>query len=185
MKKLLPWAALIGALCGMVVQLRLQGRLWTCACGYIRAWSGDINSADNSQHFFDPYTFTHLLHGFMFIALVHLLWPRMPEVWKIVSALSVEALWEVIENSAFVIERYRAETIAIGYTGDTILNSFGDILACGLGVVVARKLGVARTLVLAGLLEVVLLIFIRDGLLLNIIMLIYPIEALKVWQAGH
>jgi len=185
MKKFLPWAVLAVVLGGMALLLRFQGRLWVCACGYIRLWSGNINSADNSQHLFDPYSFTHVLHGFMFLALVHLLWPRLPEVWKLVSALSLEALWEVIENSTFVIQRYRAETISIGYTGDTILNSFGDILACALGAIVARKIGVVKTLVLAGLIEVTLLILIRDSLLLNILMLIYPIDALKTWQAGH
>lgn len=185
MKKPLPWAVLVGVLCGMALQLRLQGRLWVCACGYIRVWAGNINSADNSQHLFDPYSFTHVLHGFMFIGLIHLLWPRLSEARKMVGALSVEALWEVIENSTFIIQRYRAETISIGYTGDTILNSFGDILACALGAVVARKIGIVKTLVLAAVIEVTLLISIRDSLLLNIIMLIYPIDALKSWQAGH
>lgn len=185
MKKFLPWVVLGGVLCAMAVQLRLQGRFWICACGYVLAWSGNINSADNSQHLFDPYSFTHVLHGFMFIGLVHLLWPRLAEAWKIVGVLTVEALWEVIENSAFIINRYRAATISIGYTGDTILNSFGDILACTLGALVARKLGVVKTLVLAGVIEAILLISIRDSLLLNIIMLIHPIEAIKVWQAGH
>jgi hypothetical protein len=185
MKKLVPWAVLAAVLGGMTLQLRRQGRLWTCACGYVKAWAGDINSAENSQQFFDPYSFTHVIHGFMFIALVHLIWPRLPEVWKIVSALSLEAVWEVIENAPYIIQRYRTETISIGYTGDTILNSFGDILACALGAVVARKIGVVKTLVLTGAIEATLLILFRDSLLLNIIMLIYPIEALKVWQAGH
>jgi hypothetical protein len=184
-KKLLPWSVLAGALCLMTIFLRLQGRLWTCACGYVLVWSGDINSADNSQHLFDPYTFTHVIHGFMFIAVVHLLWPRLPEVWKIVTALSLEAVWEVIENSTFIIQRYRSETISIGYTGDTILNSFGDILACAFGVALARRIGVVKTFVLAGVIEAALLVFVRDSLLLNIIMLIYPIEGLRVWQAGH
>ena len=185
MKRFLPWAVLTGVLCGMALQLRLQGRLWICACGYLLPWSADINSAGNSQHLFDPYSFTHVLHGFMFIALLHLVWPKVPEVWKIVGALSLEALWEVIENSSFIIDRYRAETISIGYTGDTILNSFGDLLSCALGAVVARKVGVVKTVVLAFIIEGVLLLSIRDSLLLNIIMLIYPIEVLKVWQAGQ
>src|ERR1043165_7768919 len=157
-KRLLPWGVLAGVLGVMALLLRLQRRLWTCACGYVLMWSGNINSADNSQHLFDPYSFTHVIHGFIFIGLVHLVLPRVPEVWKIVSALSVEALWEVIENSTFIINRYRAETISIGYTGDTILNSFGDILACALGAAVARRIGVVKTLVLAGVIETVLLV---------------------------
>jgi hypothetical protein len=175
---------LAGVLCAMTLQLRVQGRLWICACGSVKAWAGDIHSADNSQQLFDPYTFTHVIHGFMFIALVHLLGPRLPEVWKFVSALSLEAVWEVIENATFIINRYRADTISIGYTGDTVLNTFGDILACALGAVVARRLGVVKTLVLTGMIEATLLILVRDSLLLNIIMLIYPIDALRVWQAG-
>ena len=185
MKKFLPWIVLAGVLGAMALQLRLQGRLWICACGYVRLWFGDINAAGNSQHLFDPYSFTHVLHGFMFIAVVHLLWPHLSEAWKVAGALSFEALWEVIENSTYVIQRYRTGTISIGYTGDTILNSFGDILACALGTIVARKIGVVKTLVLAGAIEAILLLTIRDSLLLNIIMLIYPIEALKVWQAGR
>jgi hypothetical protein len=184
-KRVVPGVVLAGVFCGMALQLRLQGRLWMCACGYVMLWAGDIYSADNSQHIFDPYTLTHVIHGFMFIALVHLLLPALSETWKLVGALTLEALWEVIENSAVVIERYRAGTIAIGYTGDTILNSFGDILACVVGAVVARKLGVVKTLLLAGILEVVLLVFVRDSLLLNIIMLIYPLESLRSWQGGR
>jgi hypothetical protein len=168
----------------MTVQLRLQGRLWRCACGYIAVWAGNINSAEASQQIFDPYSFTHVLHGFMFFGAVHLLWPHLDAVWKMVAALSVEALWEVVENTSFIIERYRSETVSIGYTGDTILNSFGDIAACALGAVVARQLGVVKTLVVAAAIETALLITVRDSLLLNIIMLFYPIDALRVWQAG-
>jgi len=185
MKKFSPWVVLAGVLCTMTLLLRLQGRLWICACGYVLAWSSDINSANNSQHLFDPYAFTHVLHGFMFIAIVHLLWPRLSESGKIVGVLTLEALWEVIENSAFVIHRYRAETISIGYTGDTILNSFGDLLACALGAIVARRIGVVKTLLLGGAIEAILLFTIRDSLLLNIVMLIHPIDAIRVWQGGH
>jgi len=184
MKKSLPWLVLAGALAAMTVFLRLQGRIWTCACGYILFWSGDIHSADNSQHLFDPYTFTHVIHGFWFMGMAHLLWPRLTESWKASIALSAEALWEVIENSTIVIERYRSETISIGYTGDTILNSFGDVVACVVGAVVARKLGLVRTLILTAIIEVLLLLTIRDSLLLNIIMLFFPMDAIRAWQAG-
>jgi hypothetical protein len=185
MKKPLPWLVLAVVICAMTVFLRLQGRLWTCACGYILLWSGDINSAGASQHVFDPYTFTHVIHGFMFIALAHLFWPRLTEAWKASIALCAEALWEMIENTGFIIQRYRADTISIGYTGDTILNSFGDLLACVIGVVVARKLGLVKTLVVTAVIEVMLAISVRDGLLLNIVMLLYPIDAVRAWQAGH
>lgn len=106
-------------------------------------------------------------------------------MWQVATALSAEMIWEVIENSTIVIERYRSETISIGYVGDTILNSFGDLLACALGIVVARRLGLARTFVVACLIEAILLVTIRDNLLLNIIMLFFPMESIRTWQSGH
>jgi hypothetical protein len=181
---LTPWITLVGVLGAMAAQLRFQGRFWRCTCGYILAWSGNVNSSDNSQQLFDPYSFTHVLHGFMFIGAVHLLWPRLSEVWKIVAALSLEAVWEVIENTSFIINRYRSETISHGYVGDTILNSFGDIMACALGAVVAWRLGVKKTLIVTVLIEAALLVTVRDSLLVNIIMLLYPIDAIRQWQAG-
>jgi hypothetical protein len=184
MKKRLPWLVLGGVLVAMTIQLRLQQRLWLCACGHVAAWAGNVNSPENSQQLFDPYSFTHVLHGFMFFGAVHFLWPHLSKAWQMVIALSAEALWEIIENTSFIIERYRSETVSIGYTGDTILNSFGDIAACALGAVVARQLGVVKTLVLAGVIEIALLLTIRDSLLLNIIMLIYPLDSLRAWQAG-
>ena len=185
MKKLRPWLVLGGILLCMVVVLRIQGRLWTCSCGYVLAWTGNTNSADNSQQVFDPYTFTHILHGFVFIAAVHLFAPRISETWKLVAALSLEALWEVIENTNYIIQRYRSETVSLGYVGDTVLNSFGDILACALGAIVARRLGLVRTIVLALVIEGILLVTVRDNLILNIVMLFYPIEAIKNWQLGQ
>lgn len=185
MKKALPWLVLAGVLMAMAAYMHLQGRLWICSCGSVLAWCGDINSEGASQHLFDPYTFTHIIHGFLFIALTHLLWPRLGEAWKMVAALSLEAVWEAIENSSFIIDRYRSETIALGYTGDTVVNSFGDLIACALGIVVARRLGVARTILLALIIETVLLITVRDNLLLNIIMLLYPIDGIRTWQSGH
>lgn len=184
MKKALPWLVLGAALLLVVLQLRAQGRLWTCSCGYVLFWSGDINSSDNSQHLFDPYTFTHVLHGFIFSGAAFLLLPALPAGGRFVIALSVEAAWEVLENMPLIINRYRSETISLGYTGDTILNSFGDIAACALGILVAARLGLKRTLVVAAIIELGLLLTIRDNLLLNIVMLIHPIEAIKVWQSG-
>ena len=185
MKRAASWLAMSAVFFAMVVALRLEGRLWVCSCGYVLAWSGNVNSADNSQHLFDPYSFTHVLHGFLFIALLHLLRPHASEIWKFAGALSVEMAWEALENTNFIIQRYRSETISLGYVGDTILNSFGDILACALGVVVARRIGTVRTIAVAGLIELLLLVTIRDSLLLNVIMLLYPIDAIRVWQSGH
>ena len=182
----MPWLAMVVVLIGVALLLRSQGRLWACSCGYLLLWSSDPRSSDNSQHLLDPYSFTHLLHGFLLCGLLALTVPRQSAVWRLWLAVSIEAVWEVIENSEFVIRRYRQETAALGYHGDTIVNSLGDILVCGLGFVLAQHLGFRRTFALFVLTEVALAISIRDNLTLNIVMLIHPIEAIKEWQAaGH
>jgi hypothetical protein len=185
MKKTAPWLLLGGVLLVCTIALRVQGRLWICSCGHVAFWCGDINSGENSQHLFDPYTFTHVLHGFIFLGLVQLLWPKSGNSWKLVGALSLEALWEAIENSTYIIERYRSETVSLGYTGDSIVNSFGDLVACLAGVLIARKLGLAKTVVLTFAIEFVLLITVRDNLTLNIIMLLFPSDAIRAWQMGN
>ena len=146
MKKASPWLMLLVSLIAMVTSMRLQGRLWICSCGYVLPWSGEINSAGNSQHLFDPYTFTHIIHGFMFIALMQLTLAATRRNWKLVGALSLEAVWEAIENASYIINRYRSETVSLGYTGDTVVKSLGDIVACAIGVVLAKRLGVVRTI---------------------------------------
>jgi hypothetical protein len=185
MKNALPWIVLIGVLATMALVNRAQGRLWICSCGNIRVWVQDPNSAENSQQLFDPYTFTHIIHGFLMMGIVQLLLPWLSQSWKLVLALSAEAVWEMIENSTFIIQRYRSETVSLGYTGDTILNSFGDIFACAVGALLARRLGVMKTAVVTVAIELVLLITIRDNLLLNILMLFYPSDAIRHWQLGH
>ena len=186
MKRMLPRLAIVLVLVATVYQLRSQGRLWWCSCDYILLWSGDPWSSDNSQHLLDPYSFTHVLHGFVLCGLIAWLAARLSSVWQLWLAVSIEALWEVVENSEFVIRRYREETAALGYQGDTIVNSLGDILVCGLGFVLARRLGLRLTLALFAATEVALVFLIRDSLLLNVLMLVYPIDAIKAWQAaGH
>ena len=186
MKRSLPWFATLAVLLGTALILHSQGRLWWCSCDYLLVWSGDPWSSDNSQHLLDPYSFTHLLHGFLLCGLLTLLVPRLSTVWRLWLAVTIEAGWEVVENSEVVIRRYREETAALGYHGDTIVNSLGDILVCGLGFMVAQRLGFRRAFVLFLLTEVMLAILIRDNLTLNIVMLIHPLEAIKEWQAaGH
>jgi Protein of unknown function (DUF2585) len=186
MRRVLPRLAIVLVLVVTAYQLRSQGRLWWCSCDYLLIWSGDPWSSDNSQHLLDPYSFTHVLHGFIFCGLLALIVPRLSPVWQLCLAVSIEAVWEVVENSEFVIRRYRQETAALGYHGDTIINSLADILLCGIGFVLARHLGFRRTFALFALTEVGLAIWIRDNLSLNILMLIYPIDAVKEWQAaGH
>ena len=159
-----------------------EGRLLACACGVFRVWVGDTCSSQNSQQLFDPYSLTHILHGFLLFWLVSLVFKNLSPAWKLSLAAILEGVWEVIENTSYVINRYREQTAALGYTGDTVVNSLGDLLCAIAGVFIARKLGWFRAVIVFLLLEVVLLIWIRDSLLLQILMLIYPVNALKAWQ---
>ena len=179
-----PCIVVAGILIATMVGLRLEGRLWMCSCGDVYLWAGDVQSSSNSQHIADPYTLTHLLHGVMFFWFLTVLGRRLQPIWQLVMAVSAEAVWEIAENSRFVIERYREATIALGYGGDTIINSMGDIAVCGFGFVVARYLGFRRSITLFVLTEIVLVIWIRDSLALNILMLIYPVDSILNWQMG-
>ena len=164
------------------VLLRREGRLWICSCGQLFIWVSQACSSNTSQHFFDPYSFTHVLHGFLFFWLIAWLVPRLTSNWQMTLAIAVEAAWEVFENTNFVIERYRTATAAVGYTGDTVVNSLGDILCCTLGFMIARRLGLRRSLIAFLALEFVLIVWIKDSLLLEILMLVLPINALRAWQ---
>ncbi len=165
-----------------VLLLRAEGRLWICSCGRLSVWAGEVCSANNSQQFLDPYSFTHVLHGFLYAWLLMLIAPRLTAAWQFWCAITLGSLWELLENSDFIINRYRTETAALGYQGDTVVNSLGDILCCAVGFMIARRLGLRRSLMVFVGLELVLLIWIRDSLLLEIVMLIHPISALKTWQ---
>ena len=182
-EKYWPALVIVAAFVATAILLRLEGRLWICACGSVQPWSGQICSANNSQHFLDPYSFTHVLHGFLFFWLVIWFLGRLSANWQLALAIAAEACWEVFENTNFIIDRYRSETAALGYTGDTVVNSFGDILCCLVGFIVARHLGLRRSLIVFAVLEVVLIVWIKDSLLLEILMLVIPIDALRAWQA--
>lgn len=185
MRRAAPWLAAITVVAATAFELRRQGRLWICSCGRLLPWVGDAWSSDTSQQLFDPYTLTHVLHGFLFCGLLAWGLPRLSWRWRLWLAISAESLWEIVENTEFVIRRYREMTAALGYTGDTIVNSLGDIAACTLGFLLARRLGALRSALLFAATEVVLLIWIRDSLLLNILLLVYPSDKLRAWQAGH
>ncbi len=184
MHRYLPWLGILVTCAVAVLLLDEQGRLWICKCGRVDLWAGDIWSADNSQHLLDPYSFTHILHGFVFFWVLNWLWPQLAFGWQSWLAIVVEAAWEVSENTEAVIQRYRETTVSLGYEGDTIVNSLSDILLCGVGIFLARRFGFWRTFALFVLTEVLLTLWIRDSLLLNVLMLLYPIEAIRVWQAG-
>jgi hypothetical protein len=185
LRHLWPWLAIAVVLAVQVGLLRAEGRRWWCACGQPDLWWGDVRSAHNSQHLFDPYSLTHVLHGMIMCGLLAYVLPRLRLAWRLVLAVGVEAGWEVVENTDWVIRRYRATTLAIGYEGDTVANSLGDVLSFVLGFWLARRIGVRASLALFVVIEVALLVGIRDSLLLNALMLFCPIEAIKAWQVGH
>jgi len=178
----LPGIAMALVLLAMIVLLRAEGRMFLCACGQFAVWVSDWCSSNTSQQLLDPYSLTHLLHGFLFFWLIALAFRRMPRGWQVLLALLLESAWEVLENTSFVINKYRTETAALGYQGDTIVNSLGDLACALIGFLIARQLGVRRSLIVFVLVEVVLILWIHDSLLLQILMLVRPIEAVKLWQ---
>lgn len=180
--KLWPWIAFALLLMVTVFQLHRQGRIWWCACARPFLWHGNIWSSHNSQHLLDPYSFTHVLHGVVFCGLVWLAFPRIRLVWRLWIASTIEALWEILENTNFVIQRYREVTISLGYNGDSIANSMADIACCAIGSLLAWRLGLRRSIILFVATELVLLVCVRDNLTLNVLMLLCPIEAIKSWQ---
>lgn len=181
----LPLILAFAATTLMVVLLHAQSRLWWCKLGDYSIYVGDAwNSSHTSQHFLDPYTFTHILHGVLFFWLAGLIFSRLSAAWRFFIAIFAEAAWEVLENSNFIIEKYRENTASLDYFGDSIFNSVGDVLACAFGFWIAFKLGWWKSLIFFLLVEIILLLWIRDGLLLNILMLIYPLDSIKTWQMG-
>ncbi len=146
-------------------------------------WDGDIWSSENSQRVADAYSLSHFIHGILFFACLRLLLPKVPAPYRFIMAVTLEGGWELLENSPFIINRYREATIALGYVGDSVLNSVCDIVFAGLGFLFALTVRPRTSLILVILLEVGCLFWVRDNLTLNIVMLVHPVQAIKTWQS--
>ena len=161
-----------------------MGRNPICTCGNVDLWVGARDSPKTSQMLVDWYSLSHLVHGLLFYGLLWLIARRWPAGRRFVAAVLIEASWEVIENTPMVIDRYRQTAAALGYNGDSVLNSVSDVLMMCIGFLAARKLPVWASVALVVVLEIVPLFVIRDNLTLNIINLIAPNAAIAAWQAG-
>ena len=176
------------ALAGMVVATGLiellNGRSLLCRCNRVRLWAGAVRSPENSQQFADWYSLSHVVHGLLLYAAARLALPRRSIGARVFAAALIECIWETIENTSWIINRYRAETVSWGYTGDTVFNSAGDVLFMLVGFAAASRLTAVRSVTLGLALELVSLAAIRDNLTLNILMLIHPIGAVRIWQGS-
>jgi len=178
------WIAIALILLATAGVLLAMGRPPICTCGFVKLWESGVNSAGNSQHLADWYSFSHVIHGMIFYAL---LW-RFAHSWRrdtrLAWAMAIEAGWEILENAPIIINRYRTATMAIGYTGDSVLNSLSDVVMMIIGFLIAARAPVRATVALALGFELFTAWAIRDNLTLNVLMLVWPVEAIKLWQSA-
>lgn len=184
-RRLAPWAGVaVAIVAAAAIVLWLLGHPWICKCGYVKLWHGETVSPENSQHLIDWYTTSHLLHGLIFYFALWLVARAWPQRVRFTIALAVEAGWEILENTPWIINRYREATISLDYYGDSVLNSVTDILAAIAGYLIAARAPVWVSVAILVAVEVGLAIAIRDNLTLNVLMLVFPLEAVRLWQGG-
>ena len=174
--------ACVVTLLAMQVGLKLEGRVWFCDCGSWSPWISNVDSRHCSQHLFDAYSASHVLHGVVFFGAMWVLRGTWSAGWRLWACVALEAVWEVLENTSMVIDRYRTATIALGYTGDSIVNSLFDVVSCVVGYWIASQLTWRWSVAFFVAVEFVLLVCIRDSLSLNVLMLVYPLDIVKQWQ---
>lgn len=183
-RKSLPYLLTAAVIAAAAAYLLWIGREPICKCGTVKLWHGETMSSENSQHIADWYTPSHLLHGLIFYGLLWLVARRVPFGWRLLIATLIEIAWEIVENSDAVIERYRAVTISLDYYGDSVVNSVADILAMVAGFFLASRLPVWASVALVIGFELLTMWVIRDGLTLNVVMLLYPLDMVRDWQAA-
>ena len=168
----------------MIIYCRSQGRVWWCEQRDVSPISIVVNSPHNSQHVFDAYSLSHLLHGLIFFGVFYLVRNRLSFGWRLIGATAIEIAWEMMENSPFIINRYRAGTVSLGYEGDSIINSIGDVISYLIGFWIASRVSWKWSVAIFIVVESAMLWLIRDNLALNVLMLLWPIDAIRRWQSG-
>ena len=179
-----PWLVTAGLVVAAGLVLVAMGRSPICPCGTVKLWHGIPSGPESSQHLTDWYSPSHVLHGLVFYLALRYLAPRLSLGWRLAAATAVEVAWEIVENTDWIIQRYRDATISLDYQGDSVINSLVDIAMMFVGFLIAARAPVWVSVALFVAAEVIVAYFIRDGLILNIVMLLWPLEAIRAWQAG-